>query len=276
MTAVIPVSVEWLTLREEADARSRSRRLSAAAVQLLPSPAVIHDLGSGTGSMMRWLAPRVAGPQTWVLHDWNPDLLESAVAHATVGSAAAERADTLPASVRTRVREVAHLQSEVLVDASLVTASALLDVLTAAELETIVHACVGARAPVLFTLTVTGAVAFDPVDPGDLVFTAAFNEHQRRVEDGRRLLGPDAVAVATDLFRAAGWTVRTADSPWDLDAHDRLLVQEWLDGWLAAAVEQRPALREWADEYQRLRAVQLATGALRVTVAHRDLRAWPP
>ena len=33
------------------------------------APIVVHDLGSGTGSMMRWLAPLLPGPQTWVLHD---------------------------------------------------------------------------------------------------------------------------------------------------------------------------------------------------------------
>ena len=180
------------------------------------------------------------------------------------------------ATVGTHVREVAHLQEGDLVDASLVTASALLDVLTGAELETVVQACLRARAPVLFTLSVTGEVTFDPVDPGDLVFASAFNAHQRRVEDGRRLLGPDAVSAAADLFRAAGWSVRAADSPWELDAGDRLLVAEWLDGWLDAAVEQRPALREWADEYQRLRAVQLMAGALQVAIGHRDVLAWPP
>ena len=51
MSEVIPVSVEWLTLRERADARSRSAELALAAAALLsPGPLVVHDLGSGTGS----------------------------------------------------------------------------------------------------------------------------------------------------------------------------------------------------------------------------------
>ncbi len=265
MTDVIPVSAEWLTLREPADARSRSRRLAAAATRRTQAPAVVHDLGSGTGSMMRWLAPVLGGPQTWVLHDWNPVLLEHAV---ECGAA--------DAVVRTSVEDVAQLRGHHLAGASLVTTSALLDVLTHGELEAIVAACVFAGVPALFTLSVTGRVVLDPVDPGDRVFGAAFNDHQRRATSGRRLLGPDAVATAIDLFTEAGWTVRAAHSPWRLDASDRQLAAEWLEGWLAAAVEERPALREWAKEYDRTRTAQLAAGTLRVLVDHRDFFAWPP
>ena len=265
MTDVIPVSVEWLTLREQADARSRSRRLGAMAARLSPSPTVVHDLGSGTGSMMRWFAPLLARPQTWVLHDWNAVLLEHAAEHAA----------SLSLGVRTSLKDVAHLRAGDLAGATLVTASALLDVLTRDELETIVRACVDSGVPALFTLSVTGVVTFDPVDPGDFVFASAFNAHQRRTADGRGLLGPDAVTAALDLFDAAGWTVRVADSPWRLDASDRMLLEEWLDGWLAAAVEQRPALREWAEEYLLRRTAQLAEGILQVVVDHRDILAAP-
>jgi hypothetical protein len=265
MTDVIPVSVEWLTLREQADARSRSGQLGATAARLSPSPTAVHDLGSGTGSMMRWFAPLLARPQTWVLHDWNPLLLEHAAEHAA----------SLSVDVRTSLKDVAHLRAGDLTHATLVTASALLDVLTRDELETIVRACVDSGVPALFTLSVTGVVTLDPLDPGDFVFAAAFNDHQRRTADGRRLLGPDAVAAAIDLFDAAGWTVRVAHSAWRLDASDRMLLEEWLAGWLAAAVEQRPALREWADEYFLRRTAQLAHGILQVVVDHRDILAAP-
>lgn len=269
MTEVIPVSVEWLTLREQADARSRSRRLGAAAARLSQAPTVVHDLGSGTGSMMRWLAPLLTGPQTWVFHDWNPVLLEHAAEHGAAHPSA-------QVDVRTSVTDVAHLRADDLAGASLVTTSALLDVLTREELETVVRACVGAGVPSLFTLSVTGRVELDPVDPGDRVFGAAFNDHQRHTTGGRRLLGPDAVIAAIDLFSAAGWSVRSAHSPWLLDASDRVLIAEWLEGWLLAAVEERPALQEWAEEYVRSRTAQLAAGNLRVVVDHRDFLAWPP
>ena len=268
MSDVIPVSVEWLSLREDADAESRSRTLARKAARMTRSPVVVHDLGSGTGSMMRWLALLLPGPQTWVLHDWNHALLDHAAQRASDSTGH-------PATVHTSVRDVGHLRDSDLAGASLVAMSALLDVLTREETETIVRACVAAGAPALFTLTVTGRVDLEPFDPGDRVFESAFNDHQRRTTAGRRLLGPDAVATAVDLFRAAGWSVRVDGSPWRLDASEPRLVGEWLEGWVAAAVDERPALEEWADEYLQTRRVQLTDGALRLVVHHQDLLAWP-
>lgn len=270
MTDVILVSEEWLTLRAEADARARSTALAEAVADVMLAPVVVHDLGSGTGSMMRWLAPHLPGPQTWVLHDWNPALLERAVdqpAHDAAGGRVA---------VRTSVEHVALLREHDLAGASLVTTSALLDVLTRDEAEAVVRACVAAGVPALFSLSVSGRVQLEPLNPADRVLEAAFNDHQRRTADGRRLLGPDAVDAVADLFRSAGWLVRIAESPWRLDASDRALVEEWLDGWTAAAVEERPVLNEWAQEYLRLRAAQLANGGVSVVVHHRDLLAYPP
>lgn len=270
MSVVIPVSADWLTLREEADAASRSRSLARKAGRMLRPPVVVHDLGTGTGSMVRWCAPLLPGPQTWVLHDWNDALLQHAA------SAIAHDRDGAPVAVRTRAGELGRLQGRDLAGASLVTASALLDVLSADEVAAIVAACLAAGAPALFALSVTGRVTLEPADPGDRVLEAAFNDHQRRMVDDRQLLGPDAPTVVAELFRAAGWSVRVADSPWHLEPGEGALVAEWIDGWLAAAVAQRPALLEWATEYARTRAAQLEAGDLRVTVHHVDLLAWPP
>lgn len=264
MSVVIPVSADWLTLREGADAAARSRPLAARAAGLLSAPVTVHDLGSGTGSMMRWLSPILPAPQMWVLHDWNAALLEHAA-----------RARPPGTRVRTRVGALSELDARDLAGGSLVATSALLDVLTASELEAVVAACIEARIPALFALSVTGRVSLDPLDPGDRVFESAFNDHQRRVAEDRRLLGPDAVDLATGLFRSAGWSVQLDESPWRLADSDRGLVVEWLDGWLAAAADERPALREWAEEYARTRRAQIAHGVLRVEVAHRDLLAWP-
>jgi hypothetical protein len=264
MSVVIPVSADWLTLREGADAAARSRALAARAAGLISAPATVHDLGSGTGSMMRWLSPVLPAPQTWVLHDWNAALLDHAARARPVGT-----------RVITRVGALRELDARDLAGGSLVVTSALLDVLTAAEVEAVVAACVEARIPALFALSVTGRVSLEPVAPGDGVFESAFNDHQRRVAEDRPLLGPDAVDLASGLFRSAGWSVQLDESPWRLGNPDRALVVEWLDGWLGAAVDERPALREWAEEYARTRRAQLAAGVLRVEVAHRDLLAWP-
>ena len=137
-------------------------------------------------------------------------------------------------------------------------ASALLDILTAAELAAVLAAARGR--PMLFALTVVGRVTLVPADPLDAAMTAAFNDHQRR----NGLLGPDAVA-------AVGSAV-VRPSPWRLGADDAGLIAEWLDGWVAAALEQEPAL---AGDYHARRLEQLTAGELTVTVDHADLLVLP-
>ncbi|MEU6477201.1 SAM-dependent methyltransferase [Streptomyces sp. NPDC047017] len=264
---------EWLRLREPADARARSvAAVGALRERLARTPApygglVVHDLGCGTGSMGRWLAPRLDGGQHWVLHDRDPHLLRLAA-----GTAAHRAADGAPVTVRTRRDEVAGLTAQALAGASLVTASALLDVLTREETDALAAACAAANCPALLTLSVVGRVGLTPADPLDTEITEAFDAHQRRAG----LLGPDAVTAAGEAFAAHGAGVRVYPSPWRLGPGPRELTAQWLRGWVGAAVAQRPALRPRADRYLAARLEACAAGELRVVVHHADLLALPP
>jgi trans-aconitate methyltransferase len=263
------VTPEWLSLREPADHKARSRHLVERLAPLLPAEdLIVHDLGSGAGSMMRWLGPQLPGPQHWVLLDLDDTLLAHAVAAAPprpLGDAAL--------SVTTRRGDVTRIAAADLADATLVTTSALLDLLTADEVAAIASACVKSGCPALFTLSVTGRVALAPVHPLDAAIEAAFNAHQRRTVDGRRLLGPDAVAHASNAFTRLGAEVHVAETPWQLGADDVGLVVEWLAGWVAAACEQEPTLMDPARDYLRQRLAQAAEGVLNVSVGHADLLA---
>ncbi|MFC4244342.1 SAM-dependent methyltransferase [Gryllotalpicola reticulitermitis] len=270
MSMISTVSADWLALRCEADDAARSSALlSQLSAPAGPLAGMVHDLGSGTGAMLRWLAPRLAGPQRWVLHDGDEAIL------AARGSQPILDAEGAPVEVATSIEALAELDTNALRGASLVTASALLDVITRDEAAAIVAACTAAAAPAFFSLTVTGEVALRPSDPLDRALRDAFNDHQRRVADGRRLLGPEAVSIVRGLFVTAGWRTRTASTPWLLGPDSRRLVGEWLDGWVGAAVEQTPELAAHAAAYLVRRRAELATGSLRVRVQHEDLIAWP-
>ncbi|WP_316743756.1 SAM-dependent methyltransferase [Streptomyces sp. MK7] len=263
---------EWLRLREAADAAARATELLDPLRTRLagrPDPhggLVVHDLGCGTGSMGRWLAPRLDGAQHWILHDRDPYLL-----HFAAVGAAGTAADGSRITVETRRGDVARLTPDTLAGASLVTASALLDVLTRDEVGALAAACAGAGCPALLTLSVVGRVELTPADPLDAELTEAFNAHQRR----SGLLGPDAVTAACEAFAASGATVRVCPSPWRLGPDQRELTAQWLRGWVGAAVEQRPGLRPRADRFLAERLEACAAGELRVVVHHSDLLALP-
>lgn len=261
---------DWLTRREPADAVARVVDLADQIRARLTGtrPVVVHDLGSGTGAMGRWLAPRLPGPQHWVLHDGDASLLARAVADPPPAAA-----DGSPVTVETRRGDLTRLTATELAEADLITASALLDMLTAEEVGRVAAACAGR--PALFTLSVVGHVRLDPADPLDVEVASAFDDHQRRTVRGRRLLGPDAVADTAAAFARQGAVVTSRSSPWRLGPADAGLLGEWFSGWTDAAREQRPQLAGPLTGYVRRRRADLAAGRLSVLVDHRDLLSLP-
>jgi hypothetical protein len=253
------VSSSWLALREPADAAARAADL----VEHLPAADrwTIHDLGAGTGAMGRWLAPRLPGAQHWVLHDRDADLLHVAAIPAV--------------TFEMRRSDITQLRADDLAGATLITASALLDLLTEDELPGLVAICAAAGCAVMLTLSVTGRVVLTPPDPLDQRVAAAFDAHQRRVTQRGRLLGPDAAPAAAEAFGRLGAQVLVRPSPWRLAASHAGLAAEWFTGWLAAAREQQTDLAAVTEDYARRRLAQAAAGQLAVTVDHMDLLVLP-
>ena len=250
------VSPRWLELREPADAAARSGELAERLGRRLPAGRlVIHDLGGGSGAMGRWLAPRLRGPQHWVVHDRDAALLELAAAD-------------VPAGVTVEVREsdITRLEPGDLAGASAIVASAVLDMLTADELARMLRACAGH--PMLLAMTVGGRVTLPPSDPLDARIVTAFNAHQRR----RGRLGPDAVEAAVEQLPGE---VLVRPSPWRLGVAHAELLAEWFGGWVAAGCKQEPALAAEAGAYRERRLAQVAAGELAVTVEHADLLVLP-
>jgi hypothetical protein len=266
------VSSRWLDLREPADAAARARDLVDRLRRRLPATGrrVVHDLACGSGSMGRWLAPLLPGPQRWILHDRDADLLAVAAAHPP-----APAADGASVVVETRRSDVTRLCRDDLADATLITASALLDLMTRDELVGLIEVCGETGCPVLLTLSVVGHVDLIPSLPLDSRVASAFDSHQRRVTAAGRLLGPDAVAAAVEGFRAMGAEVLVRPSPWRLGAAESELAAAWLAGWIGAACDQEPDLGPDADSYARRRLAEARAGRLDVSVGHADLLVLP-
>jgi hypothetical protein len=266
------VSPGWLALREPADAEARARDLAEVLERVLQAsgPRVIHDLGCGTGAMGRWLAPLLAGPQHWVLHDRDVDLL--ALAAADLPGPAADGA---PVTVEAQHGDIARMHARDLAGVTLVTASALLDLLTVDELDRLAGLCAEIGCPVLLTLSVVGHVEIAPAEPLDRRVAAAFDAHQRRATKRGRLLGPDAVGFAVEAFRRLGAEVLVRPSPWRLGPAHSALTAEWFTGWVGAACEQEIGLAGECELYARRRLEQASAGELAVTVDHADLLVLP-
>ena len=267
--------LEWLRLREPVDHRSRA----AALLRPLQTEwcarrwSRILDLGSGTGSNLRYLAPKLSGSQAWTLLDHDPDLLD--------------RVDIVePISSVDRVRgDLADQGVAAVGQAQLVTGSALLDLVSEDWLGRLVEACRSASCGALFALTYSGEIEWfasdrpggPEIDPDDTSVRLAVNTHQRGDKGLGSALGPMAASVAESFFKAAGYRTWLLPSPWRLGPEDSELARALVDGWERAAleVEVRPdhvrRIHSWAER----RRGTTAGGAFVLTVGHQDLLALP-
>ena len=267
--------VAWLALREPADAAARSVALEAALVRALAGRGgtlECVDLACGTGANLRRLAPRLAGPQRWRLVDADPALLAEA----------SRRCSGLRAADGTAV-EVEYVQADLAAadldaccaGAGLVTASALLDLVSSEWLDRLAAAIARARAVALFALDYDGHRGCKPADPDDALAHAAFDAHQRRDKGFGAALGPRAAACAARALELRDYRVERVRADWRLGPDDAALQAALLDGWARAAAEAAPESREVFDAWLGRRLAQLGSGRSWLTVGHEDLLATP-
>jgi SAM-dependent methyltransferase len=265
----------WLALREPADAAARSVALEAALARALAgrgSPLECADLACGTGANLRRLAPHLPGPQQWRLVDTDPALLAEA-GRRCAGLRAADGAAV----------EVAYVQADLAAadldaccsGAALVTASALLDLVSEAWLDRLAAAIARARAAALFALDYDGRRACEPADADDALAHAAFDAHQRRDKGFGPALGPRAASYAARVLEQRGYRVWRARADWRLGPGDAPLQAELLRGWARAAAEAAPESRETVDAWLGRRLALLDSGRSWLTVGHEDLLATP-
>jgi hypothetical protein len=257
-------SAAWLRLREPVDHAARSVALTREVLRALSSdrPQIL-DLACGTGSNLRYLGGQISRlDPDWLLVDHDPSLL-----------------GLVPPAPNVRVIEhdLTSLDDHLFEGRSLVTASALLDLVSEPWLRALASRCRAHRSAALFALTYDGRMAFEPAEPEDALIRDLVNLHQGSDKGFGPALGPAAASAAADLFQSMGYVVRTAASDWSLSrlsAPDELqeqLIEGWAEAANVIARDQRAAIDGW-----RVRRLDhVANGRSLVTVGHQDLAAVP-
>ncbi len=268
--------------------RSSASWLAHARPGTPGAPLDVVDLGAGTGSNLRYLAPRLGGRQHWRLVDDDPRLLAAALTSlqdwARVrGAAAIPSSDGLELRgadgeclIRCEQRDLARSLADLPLPAgALVTAAALLDLVTEPWLTELITRCRAARAPVCFALSYDGRTVCTPVEPEDGEVLELFNRHQGLDKGFGPALGPHAANRAAALLSAAGYRVLCARSDWVIDTRHGVMQRALLDGWLAAVLELAPPRRTALTDWHRRRSAHVAAGRSTLRVGHVDVVAWP-
>lgn len=257
-------AADWLTLREPADHRARASRLIAplnAAVAGQTQLRVL-DLGAGRGSNYRYLSPKLALPQHWTLYDHDSALL----AHT-------QKEDDVTRVVGDLKALISGNERLLLKNTDLITASALLDLVSAPWLDALIDHVVAQRIPALFALSYDGHISRVPATVTDQALETAVNIHQRSDKGFGPALGPDASQYCARRFREQGYRVYVADSPWQLGADETELQQLLISGWVQAASAVQPENAAMFAQWQQDHLKQIAHKQL--CVGHQDLLALP-
>jgi SAM-dependent methyltransferase len=283
--------VDWLRLRTPADRRARAADLPLLLRPHLPKEQMLHvlDLGCGTGSNLHALAPALGGAQAWLCLDADDDLL-SRFADETQAWALASGLDWdardqrvtgaeshLSCTMATRRFDLAGELAELPIEGiGLVTASALLDLVSETWLTRLVSQCAKVRVPILMALTYDGRVAFEPALSRDREVIDAVNRHQGRDKGFGPALGPDANGRLASLAAAQGYWVEVRTSDWRIRRSERELQAALIRGWSRAAREEVPASDQAAiAHWEAVRLAAVERGCSRINVGHRDLLAIP-
>ena len=266
----------WLALRESADTAARSVALARTIADALPParPLRVLDLATGTGSNVRYLSRYLPHEQDWLVVDRDPALLAEVPSRMTSWDEAQGLVRHVEA-LELNLGDPDH--PEIFAGRHLVTASALLDLVSESWLESLANRCRESGAAALFALTYNGHSQCSPAEPEDDWIRDLMNRHQKTNDKGfGQAVGPDAVDCAERWFVAAGYEVRRAESNWVLapEAHDlqRQLVEGWADAAAAVDPDQSSTIADWRTR----RLAHVEAHRSHIVVGHEDLAAWLP
>jgi len=280
----------WLQLREPSDASARSEGLTGVIVQALADRETVQilDLATGTGANVRYLAPRLHVRQRWLVIDRDTTLL--ALLPERMSPSGTDRryeVDTIGAGecvirneqfecrVESRVLDLNSLDAvDIFTGRHLVTASALLDLVSEKWLIALAARCREVGAAALFAMTYNGWSSCSPAEPEDEMIRELLNRHQKADKGlGGMAAGPDAAACAARCFADAGYRVWTEPSDWILGPREQTLQRLLIDGWAAAATQLAPDNAAAIARWRARRIALVDAGLSRIVVGHFDVGA---
>ncbi len=287
-------SPEWLSLREPIDHRSRNQDLQAQVINYLakiktvyPGSVRLTDLGSGTGSNLRALAPHLSAVQHWTLTDYDPELLHTArtkllawadseIANHVLGSTVATSAEIKPLSIIKENKKIIvefrcvdlNKDYRTILDepADIITAAAFFDLVAEPWLS---QFCAYLSKPLYTVLTYDGIEKWSPPEIMDVDILKVFHQHQITDKGFGSALGPAASNRMQSLLQDSHFNTVCASSPWVLNDHDHNLIEKLAIGTAGAVREINTIPNHLVDQWEQSRRQ-----ASNCEIEHMDLFAY--
>jgi len=269
-------SAEWLSVREPADRASCNNMVKRAMLdylktihgKTLPNLSVI-DLGCGTGSNLRGLAPFLGRQQSWTLVDYDPMLL-SAAREALIDWADEVIVDddqNFEIKHNDHTINIQFLQADLMKSYTdvldkqpdLVTAAAFFDLVSVDWLMQFAQAL---KSPLYTVLTYNGVEKWLPPHPTDEAVLNAFVDHQQTDKGFGSAAGPHAAQALISALKACLFVVSQGLSNWALSKSDhQTLIRLLAKGIAQAVVEtgqvKQTDVNEWLDSRSRAEGCEI-------------------
>ena len=283
-------SADWLVLREKLDQQARSRVLAEALADRLEERPRLLDLGAGTGSLFRFLAPIIGRPQSWIFADADETLLHAGLERTAEwgernGLEVVSRqgpgklslslgASTGKWHIETLVTDLGQVPHGLPLDrVDAVVCSALLDLTSRAWMARLFAAL---RVPFYAGITVNGRDAWAPHHSADQVIRTAFRRDQRRDKGLGSALGIDAGEAALRLLADLGFQTRKAASDWRVPGSSRAVSRRLAQMTSSSALQAMPTQTRKIAEWTVARLKQAGKGRLSIRIGHFDILGVPP
>ncbi|NDA46463.1 MAG: SAM-dependent methyltransferase [Alphaproteobacteria bacterium] len=273
-------SSHWLSLREPIDHQSRNTGLQHKLAQHFATQETLAlvDLGSGTGSNLRALAPHLPNTQSWRLIDYDRDLLQTA-RHVLRNWADQVIEDQDVLQIQKGGKTI-HVQFEthdlaqgigplIQSKCELVTAAAFFDLVSAPWIEKLCRDLAHAHLPLFTVLTYDGDEQWTPPHKADQAMLEAFHQHQASDKGFGAAAGPKATALLSSGFKALGYQVEIGSSAWVISSANQDLISALATGSAQAVREtglvDEPSIEDWLAQHRSARQCK---------IGHQDLFAW--
>ena len=277
---------KWMNAREEYDMCSRSSILDYYLGENDNLEKII-DIGSGTGSFLRWLIVKKYKFEKMLMIDQDEKLLNK-VYKITRGLSIDENLLLKKASsnlfhldspnqnifseIRIMKGDISKL-FKYIYNYNFISFSAIADILPKLFLDKLFSVHLENKT-ILFSICYDGKVSWNIKNKYDKYIMKKFNEHQQSVKNDNYTLGPASISYIKKKAKQKLYKVKTMDSPWKLNSDNvsnRDFHQQYINTIYKALQKDKNTdtliLKEWIHD----KSEKIKKGKLKTIVNHKDI-----
>ena len=277
---------KWMNAREEYDMCSRSSILDYYLKENDNLEKIV-DIGSGTGSFLRWLIINKYNFEKMLMIDQDEKLLNKvfkitrnlSIDKNLLLKKISSNLFHLDSSNQNILSEIRIMKGDIsklfkyINEYNFISFSAIADILPKSFLDKLFSVQLDNKT-ILFSICYDGRVSWNIKNKYDKYIIKKFNENQQSVKNDNYTLGPASISYIKKKAKQKLYKVRIMDSPWKLNSDNvinRDFHQQYINTIFKALQKDKNTdaliLKEWIYD----KSEKIKKGKLKTIVNHKDI-----